>query len=55
MTLFNTHRKCMVCKETTTDMHKDKCSCGAFMYPVGHVIVPTVPVKKSDVVKTAAS
>lgn len=54
MTLVNTHRRCAVCKNSTTDMNQDKCKCGGYMHPVGFVYQPKV-VKSSETTKAQAS
>lgn len=40
MKILMTHRKCMVCGNTSTDLNRDKCSCGCYMYMIGQVAVP---------------
>ena len=40
MTLINTHRKCMVCKSTTTDLTQETCSCGSYMHLIGQCYQP---------------
>ncbi len=42
MKILMTHRKCMTCGNTSTDLQKDKCSCGAYMYMIGQVPTPRV-------------
>lgn len=40
MTLVNTHRKCAVCKTSTTDLNQDKCKCGGYMHLQGFIYQP---------------
>ena len=40
--LINTHRKCAVCKSITTDLGKDRCSCGGYMHLIGFLYQPAV-------------
>lgn len=54
MTLVNTHRRCAVCKTSTTDMNQDKCECGGYMHLVGFIYQPKV-VKASETTKAQAS
>jgi len=45
--LINTHRTCKMCKTTTLDLGKDRCSCGGYMHLIGFVYQPVV--NKKDV------
>ena len=54
MTLVNTHRKCMACQSVTTDLSKDRCSCGGYMHLMGHIMQPGI-VKKDENRKAQAS
>lgn len=45
--LINTHRTCAACKSTTTDLGKDRCSCGGYMHLIGFVYQPAV--RKKDI------
>lgn len=42
MKILMSHRKCMVCGNTSTDLNKEKCSCGCYMYMIGQVAAPKV-------------
>lgn len=46
MKVLNTHRKCMICKNTTTDLTIEKCGCGAYMYVIGQYY--TLNVQKNN-------
>lgn len=46
--LINTHRTCKVCKETTLDLRKDRCSCGGYMHLIGFVYQPVVNQKSLE-------
>ena len=49
MQIINSHRKCMKCNTTTSDLEKDRCSCGAYMHMIGFVYQP--PIVKKDAKK----
>lgn len=52
MKVLNTHRKCMVCQNETTDLTQEKCSCGAYMYVMGQIYSPKVQVAHGTTDKT---
>ena len=41
-----TYRKCYVCGHITTDLNKDKCTCGSYLYMMGQMYSPKVVAKK---------
>lgn len=45
-TMFMSHRKCFKCGETTTNIHKDTCKCGCYMYMISACYTPKVRTKK---------
>lgn len=42
MNALTTHRKCMVCGETTTNLAQEKCRCGAYMFMMGQYYTPKI-------------
>lgn len=53
MKLVNTHRKCLKCNVSTTDLNQDKCSCGSYMHLTGFIYQPAP--KEKNAVKAQAS
>lgn len=45
MTATATHRKCFRRGSSTTDVTKDKCKCGGYMYLISQIYTPKI-VKK---------
>ncbi|MGN1156048.1 MAG: hypothetical protein ACI4TK_07715 [Agathobacter sp.] len=45
MKILMSYRKCMVCGNTSENLNKDKCGCGAYMYMIGQVATPKVIIK----------
>ena len=43
-----THRRCLVCKEETTDLSQERCSCGAYMYMISQIYTPKVNFDKTQ-------
>lgn len=48
MTLVNTHRKCMVCQNTTKNLTQDKCKCGGYMHLQGFIYQPKTVMASED-------
>lgn len=40
--LYATHRKCLTCGCTSTDLDRTKCQCGHHMYLLSQVYEPKV-------------
>lgn len=48
MNALGTHRKCLVCGNTTTDLSEDTCSCGSYMYMISQYYTPKIKFKQDD-------
>lgn len=57
MNALGTHRKCLVCGNTTTDLSEDTCGCGSYMYMISQYYTPKVNFKSDRGIdkKTAPS
>lgn len=48
MKALTTHRKCLVCGNTTSNLSKDTCSCGSYMHLVSQMYSPKVVTENTE-------